>query len=87
VGVASKKVKAEYLKLVQEIGSEFSVLLEAPESDLTSATRAEVAEGILRVRQGRVSIEPGYDGEYGKIKIFDEADRKGFSASQAPLFE
>ena len=71
VGVASKKVKAEYLKLVQEIGSEFSVLLEAPESDLTSATRAEVAEGILRVRQGRVSIEPGYDGEYGKNKIFD----------------
>lgn len=86
VGVASKKVKAEYLKLVQAIGSEFSVLLEASEQDLKSATPAEVVEGILRIRQGRVSIEPGYDGEYGKIKIFDEADRKNLAAAQTSLF-
>jgi PHP family Zn ribbon phosphoesterase len=28
------------------------------------------------MRSGNVSISPGYDGKYGKIKIFNEEDRK-----------
>jgi PHP family Zn ribbon phosphoesterase len=34
-------------------------------------------EGILRVREGRVAIKPGYDGMYGEVSIFDnETDRR-----------
>jgi len=86
MGVSSKKVKEEYQRLVQNLGSEFRVLLEAPESELKSVTKAEVCAGVMRVRDGRVKIEPGYDGEYGKIKIFDEADRKNFGTIQKSLF-
>ena len=34
---------------------------------------AKIAEGILRMRRGEVQVEPGYDGEYGKVHIFGEA--------------
>lgn len=86
MGVSSKKVKEEYHRLVAALGSEFSVLLEAPASDLASATRPEIVEGILRVRDGRLKIEPGYDGEYGTVNIFDETDRKNMAEGQVPLF-
>ena len=86
MGVSSKKVKAEYQRLVAALGSEFRVLLEVSESDLASATRPEIVEGIRRVRDGRLKIEPGYDGEYGTVTIFNEADRKNMAAGQSPLF-
>jgi PHP family Zn ribbon phosphoesterase len=45
----------------------------------------DVAEGIDRVRKGKVDIIPGYDGEYGRIKIFKDEERGKFS-KQASLF-
>jgi PHP family Zn ribbon phosphoesterase len=85
VNVGTKQGKVEYEKLVQEFGNEFAVLLDATQQDLQDATLPEIAEGIKRVREGKVNIEPGYDGEYGKIKIFEEGDRKS-SSSQKALF-
>lgn len=85
VGTASKKVKAEYLSLVEKIGSEFAVLVDALKSDLERAAVPEVVEGIMRVRDGRLHIEPGFDGEYGHVKIFEENERKAAS-TQKSLF-
>ena len=85
VGVNSKQVREEYEKLIRALGSEFQILLDADRSALQSACLPEVAEGIMRVREGRVKIEPGYDGEYGKIKIFGENEER-FSLPQKTLF-
>jgi DNA helicase II / ATP-dependent DNA helicase PcrA len=58
--------------------------LDVDERSLKAATLPEIAEGIMRVREGRVSIEPGYDGEYGKVHIFAEEER-GKSSAQKTL--
>ncbi|KKU85570.1 MAG: PHP domain protein [Candidatus Gottesmanbacteria bacterium GW2011_GWA2_47_9] len=85
VGVISRRVREEYEKLIHTLGSEFEILLNADQSSLQSATLPEIAEGIMRVREGRVQIEPGYDGEYGKIKIFEQGEQQAI-APQKSLF-
>jgi len=73
MGDGTQAVEREYQSLIYTCGTEFNVLLNATEDELRKATGAKVAEGIIRMRQGRVVVEPGYDGEYGKVKIFSEA--------------
>lgn len=85
VGETSKAVKAEYKKIVEHFGNEFSILLEVPQGDFSHATLPEIAEGIRRMRDGKVKVEPGYDGEYGKIKIFEEGEQKTLT-KQVSLF-
>ena len=54
-------------------------------SDIASIAMPEIVEAITRVREGRLSIVPGYDGEYGTVKIFNTNERVGKSA-QVSLF-
>ena len=85
VGVGAKQVRAEYENLIKKIGNEFHILLSATEDNLQSITFPEIVEGILKVREGKVEIAPGYDGVYGKIKVFSREDQK-VSLSQKSLF-
>jgi len=75
-GVASKKVEREYLKLIYELGNEFRILMDAPLPDIERAGSPLIREAISRVRDGKVNIVPGFDGEYGKIRIFEVEERK-----------
>lgn len=70
VGVASKAVRNEYAKVIEHLGNELGVLLEAPLEDIGSAGSPRLRQAIEKMRSGDVSISPGYDGEYGKVKIF-----------------
>jgi len=76
VGPKTKTVKTEYDKLIKEFGSELKILMKIPLSDLSSVAKTEVVEGIKRVREGKLKIEPGFDGEFGKVKIFGEGERE-----------
>ena len=74
-GVNTKGVQGDYLSLLAALGSEFSILLDASLADIERAASPIVAEAVKRVRQGRVNIRPGYDGEYGRVTIFDDKER------------
>jgi len=83
--VGSKEVNRHYDNLILNLGNEFKVLLQTQREELEKFSLPEIAEGVLRVREGRVSIEPGYDGVYGKIKIFTETETKK-NLTQKTLF-
>ncbi len=74
VGAGSATVSKEYEQLIKNMGSEFYILLEAPEEKLTEGCPPKIAKGILNVRNGACEVLPGYDGEYGKVKVFKEGD-------------
>jgi len=84
-GVGTIQGDREYKNLIEKFNSEFGVLLNASREDLEKFTLPEIALGIIRVREGKVFIEPGYDGVYGKIKIFSEGEQKKLS-KQGTLF-
>ncbi len=76
VGMASKKVCAEYQRLTDRVGTEFFILLEAPiEQIVKESSHPAVAEAINRIREGRLQINPGYDGIFGTVRIFSDNDR------------
>jgi len=74
--VGTKGVDTEYERLVERGGSEFAILLDAAPDELATFVPPRILEGIVRMRQGKVSIVPGHDGVYGKISLFPETGGK-----------
>ena len=85
VGAGSKKVEALYFDLLKSLGNEFKILMDIPLKEISTASSPKLAEAIERMRSGNVSIAPGYDGEFGKVRIFEKLEKKT-AKGQAPLF-
>jgi PHP family Zn ribbon phosphoesterase len=86
VRVGTKTVESEYERLIERGGSEFRILLDATPDELALFVPPNILEGIIRMRQGKVSIVPGHDGVYGKINLFPERKEGGESKEQLKLF-
>lgn len=69
-GVNTKAVEGAYFRVIETLGGELAVLLEAPLQEVARAGGERLGEALSRVRTGRVNISPGFDGAYGKISIF-----------------
>ncbi|HNQ35525.1 MAG TPA: endonuclease Q family protein [bacterium] len=71
--VDSPAVRDSYQKIIRSLGTEFEILLTIPEADIRAQAEPRLADAVISVRAGRVKVEPGYDGEFGRIEIFPEA--------------
>ncbi len=68
--VSSKKVWQAYNRLIEAFGSEYRVLLEAGQDEMARVVDPRIAEAVAMVRGGRVRMQAGFDGEYGR-PLFD----------------
>lgn len=76
VGKKSKKVTKIYTDIINQVGNEFQVLLNAEIDQIAAASTPLIAEAVKRVREGRVNVRGGYDGVFGEINIFSEAEKE-----------
>lgn len=83
----TKAVDQEYENLVKAGKNEFNVLMRTPEEELKKIALPRTAEGIIKVRRGDIIVEAGYDGVFGKVKVWPEKEMKKTEASgQKSLF-
>lgn len=61
-----------YFKFIREFETEFKVLMEAPEEELARIQPEQISRAISLMRRGKVRLSPGYDGQYGVIKVLAE---------------
>ena len=76
VGSGTKKVKNNYTALLEKFGSELSILHSLETEAIKEAGVPLLGEAIRRMRQKEIMLSPGYDGEFGRIKIFDQEERE-----------
>lgn len=70
VGRDTLTVENKYKKLTSELNGEFNVLMYAPFEDIKLNSDERIAQAIELMRAGKVQINPGYDGVFGKVGIF-----------------
>ena len=83
VGPASKKVQQTYQALLHQLGSEFNILHHLDIDAIEKAAIPLLGEAVKRVRRQEINIIPGYDGEYGRIQIFNEQERAALLGQQS----
>ncbi|MCX5704698.1 MAG: endonuclease Q family protein [Candidatus Omnitrophica bacterium] len=86
VSKTSVSVEREYHSVLAKFGTEFEILLKAGKEDLFKGLPPKVAQGVLKVRAGKVNIKAGYDGEYGIVSIDGEGEAPAKREEQLSLF-
>ncbi len=61
-----------YNRLITKFGNEYRVLIDASAEAMSEIVDLRIAETIVKVREGKVQITPGYDGMYGHPSVFEE---------------
>ncbi len=75
-GAGTKACRKEYERLIKTFGSEFNLLLGVSKEDILEHAPSGIARGIINMREGRVTVSPGYDGVYGSVDVFGAEDKE-----------
>jgi DNA helicase-2/ATP-dependent DNA helicase PcrA len=83
VGAGSERVRAAWERLLRKVGPELTVLMDAPVEDIAREAPPLLGEALRRMRAGEVKTQPGYDGEYGVVRVFDQRERAELLAQRS----
>lgn len=83
----TQKVLTEYKKLTGSLGSEMKILTKIDIEEIAKLSGPKVAEGVDKVRKGDLVIDPGYDGVYGVVKIWNHKQEEQGEVPQLELFD
>jgi PHP family Zn ribbon phosphoesterase len=87
--VVGRKTQTQYQVLTEHFGSEFAVLLHSSKENIAAVAGEKIAMGIEKVRTGDIVVDPGYDGVFGVVKIWQDGEAEGLvdkSKEQLGLF-
>ncbi|MCP4717913.1 MAG: UvrD-helicase domain-containing protein, partial [Desulfobacteraceae bacterium] len=76
VGPKTKKVAGYYQRAVEALGPELGILIDRSFDEIQAAGVPLLAEAIMKMRQGDIQIDPGFDGEFGKVNIFGRREKE-----------
>ena len=85
VGLSSKKVINDYNSLTALLGAEREIMLRRKPEEIERAGGVKLKEAVLRVRGGKILIKPGFDGQFGEVKIWGREEERRKEA-QISLF-
>lgn len=72
----AKEVQATHKTMIEKLGPELEILLNIPLEQMKNQAPAEVIEGIKRMREGKLYVVPGFDGQYGVVNIFAPNEKR-----------
>ncbi len=86
VGPNTKKVTRNYNRAIEIIGPELEILLDKDIKEIEKTNIPLLARAVEKMRQGDVKTFPGFDGEFGKVRIFDAHEMEKLKGDNLTLF-
>ena len=87
VGPKTKKVASYYTKAIETLGPELGILLDKSVEEIDRANVPLLSEAIIKMRKGDIDIDPGYDGEFGKVNLFSRREKEQLKGEKNLLFD
>jgi len=83
VGPNSKKVQHHYTTALETLGPEIDILQRRSLEELDRAGIPLLGAAINKIRQNKINLFPGFDGEFGKIQIFSDQERQALEGQRS----
>ncbi len=81
-------VELQYKKLIEGVGKEFDILMNAKLEVIEEHSTRDIAQAISNVRDNKITIIPGYAGVFGELELLNRKKRpESGESKQKGLFD